>query len=362
MSSTPDLAEIRRIAIARTQYLIVWLAVLLWEYLATVASEYRHVWKAKRRWTVMRTAFLLNRYGTLLLFPISVATSLKPMSVEMCARLYPVQLFTVVWVTLTCHSILVIRLVAIYERQRAVLYCFGALLLAEFGLAAAASCQFEPINIPQELARYLELEGCSICPRAGAFKDIVLVFTMCPVVFDSVVIVAMIGRHVYLTRIVGSQLPLLRRLVLEGILYYIPITISHIITTVLWFNPNMAIRSFNVPASLVLGSVSCSRLVLSLLDSPPAEPKLTGVIDEAGLDRSPSSRGGGKKRTAIPKPGSKRHRHRPDSRLVRSDSVLDTGSNTVVGSAPHAVFSLNLPATHEVVEVHLSKDPMTVRG
>ncbi|GAA5930089.1 DUF6533 domain-containing protein [Sporobolomyces koalae] len=73
-----DLERLREVAEATKLCLVVWTAILAWDWLATLPSEYRTIWR--RQWSLLKVVFLLNRYGTLLLEIASAAIILAPMS------------------------------------------------------------------------------------------------------------------------------------------------------------------------------------------------------------------------------------------------------------------------------------------
>lgn len=77
MSST-NLDSVKAIARARTQYLIVFDTLLVWDTLCTLRLESRAIWTAK--WTLMKVLYLLNRYGSMFWCLASGLTILVPFS------------------------------------------------------------------------------------------------------------------------------------------------------------------------------------------------------------------------------------------------------------------------------------------
>jgi len=59
-----DLEGIRSHVVSQQQYVIVWTALLYWDWLSLLPMEHKYIWKA--RWTWLKLIFLLNRYGVLL--------------------------------------------------------------------------------------------------------------------------------------------------------------------------------------------------------------------------------------------------------------------------------------------------------
>ncbi|GAA6018931.1 hypothetical protein JCM11491_005683 [Sporobolomyces phaffii] len=217
--SYSDLVHLEAVARATVEYLVVWTTILVWDTLSTFPVEYRTVWT--RDWTLLKVVFLLNRYGTIVLEIASATIILTPMSLQTCRRVYWIQPLTIVFVIVVCQAIMAIRIWAIYERGRKMGY------LAVF-----------------------------------------------PFTFDTVILALAAFRTFHVHRQFGVKIPILQRVLRDGLLYYLAITATHVVTTVLWFQTDITVKSFNVPASIVMPSLMCSRLILSLLSRKPDGPSI----------------------------------------------------------------------------------------
>lgn len=111
-----------------------------------------------------------------------------------------------------------------------------------------------------------------------------------PFVFDAITLALVAYRCLSVRRDLGVTLPILARIMRDGLLFYLVITVTHVVTLVLWLRKfhrlpflffrsaadgykvqtenDFAIKSINVPASIVLPSLMCARLVISLLEKP----------------------------------------------------------------------------------------------
>ncbi|GAA5829452.1 hypothetical protein JCM5353_001338 [Sporobolomyces roseus] len=247
-----DIQHLKAVATASTQYLIVWTALLVWDSLATFPTEYRVIWK--RRWTPLKAVFLLNRYGTLILEIASATMILTPMSKEACDRIFWIQPVTIVFVILL----------------------IGLLVVEAIGCIIGAS-QIRPLGLPPFIAELLDLRGCLVVGKDEASKFVFLL-ALFPFIFDTFILALVIFRTISLQRQIGSHIPILQRILRDGILFYLAITATHVVTTILWFQSDLTVKSFNVPASIVLPSLMCSRLVLSLLSRPPDAPRLLATF------------------------------------------------------------------------------------
>ncbi|GAA5847020.1 hypothetical protein JCM3766R1_005900 [Sporobolomyces carnicolor] len=258
-----DLNWLRSIARATHEYLIVWTVILVWDTISTLRVEYEVIWK--RQWTLLKAVYLLNRYGTLVLEILSAAVILTPMSQDACHRIYWIQPLTIVFVIIICQSIMAVRIFAIYERERRMGYLLGILVALEAIGCIAASTRIVPLNLFPLIADALELNGCLVVAKEGEAGRVVLILAVFPFTFDTIILALAAYRSISLHRKYRVKIPLLRTVVRDGLLYYLAISATHVATTVLWFQNDITVKSFNVPSSIVIPSLMCSRLILSLL-------------------------------------------------------------------------------------------------
>ncbi|GAA5870271.1 hypothetical protein JCM16303_001946 [Sporobolomyces ruberrimus] len=216
---------------ARLEYIIVWNALFAWDTLATLRLERKMIWQAK--WTTMKALFLINRYGSLFWCFSTAVTILTPMSNATCGKVFWIQLVEVVYVLLICHSILGLRLYAIYERNRILKYCLITWLIVEATLAIAAMSYFMPLSLPRPIAAYIGLEGC-ITTRKPNSPNLVIALNIAPAVFDTSVLGAVAWKNWITTRRIGQQIPILQRLLFDGCFYYVVITSTHLVTAFMY--------------------------------------------------------------------------------------------------------------------------------
>ncbi|GAA6022560.1 hypothetical protein JCM11491_005599 [Sporobolomyces phaffii] len=264
--SSVNLDSVKALARARTQYLIAFDAIMIWDSLSTLRLEHRAIWQAK--WTTTKVLYLLNRYGSMFWYFATSATILKPMSTAACQRVFWMQLVEVVYVLLVTHCILSVRLYAIFDRNARLKICLIAFLVFETALSIAAMSFFEPLGLPRSIAAYIGLEGC-ISTRKPGSPNLVLALNIIPSVFETSVLVAVAWKNWDATRRIGQKVPILKRLLRDGIVYYIVITGTHCTTAFMYAHGDPSVKTFNMPASIVLGSLACSRLILSLHQTRP---------------------------------------------------------------------------------------------
>ncbi|GAA5875010.1 hypothetical protein JCM16303_004975 [Sporobolomyces ruberrimus] len=284
-----ELAHLQAVAKSTTQYLIVWTVILVWDTLCTLPVEARVLWP--REWTLLKVVFLLNRYGTILLEVASATIILTPMSHGMCGRVYWIQPLTIVFVIIVCQTLMSIRIYAIYERERKMGFLLTALVIIEAVGCIAAATQLVPLNLPPIVAKTLHLEGCLVVGKTTRAGKAVLVLAVFPISFDTIILALAMYRSFRVRREFGIQVPILQRILRDGIFYYLVIEATHIVTVVMWFQSDIRVKSFNVPASIVLPSLMCSRMILSLMSRSTARPRPTSfpllLKDDQG-DRRPA--------------------------------------------------------------------------
>lgn len=70
---------------AANAYLIAWASLLVWDWLSMFRKEVEHIWTKKK--TPLRIAYVLNRYGTLLLNSAAMFLILSSVSTRECIPL-----------------------------------------------------------------------------------------------------------------------------------------------------------------------------------------------------------------------------------------------------------------------------------
>ncbi|GAA5875134.1 hypothetical protein JCM16303_005020 [Sporobolomyces ruberrimus] len=209
---SPALVLLRSQTAAGNKYLITWLGILIWDWLSMLPVEYEHIWKPKK--TLFTIVFLLNRYGTIF-FNTLVA----------------------------------------------------ALILSRVPEAATRG---RGLTIPEPVASYIDSHGCLAVDKPGAAVLLSLAYSMVPCLVNFVLLSLTIYRSWRVTReLEGTQLPILKRMVNDGILYFLCITVVTTLNIYFYVQPNRSIKSFNLCAVVVVSSTLSCRLALSLFVRAP---------------------------------------------------------------------------------------------
>ncbi|GAA6059191.1 hypothetical protein JCM10212_005536 [Sporobolomyces blumeae] len=117
-----------------------------------------------------------------------------------------------------------------------------------------------------------------LCARIYWTQPLLIVWallTMSPVVTDTIILAMTLYRSISVKRRLGIHLPLLQRMAHDGLLAFVMITVVHIVTLVLYYHNDNAIKFSNVSAAVVIGSLCSSRLVLSFHERAKRTSKLS---------------------------------------------------------------------------------------
>ncbi|GAA5875129.1 hypothetical protein JCM16303_005019 [Sporobolomyces ruberrimus] len=197
---------------AGSRYLVTWQGILIWDWLSMLPVEYEHIWKPKK--TLFTTVFLLNRYGTIFFSTVAVG-----------------------------------------------------LILSNIPEAATRE---RGLTIPEPVASYIDSYGCFAVDKPGAAILLDLAYSMVPCVVNSVLLSLTIFRSWRVTRkLEGAQPPIFKRMVNDGILYFLCITVVTTLNIYFYVQPNRSIKLFNLCATVVVSSTLSCRLALSLFVRSP---------------------------------------------------------------------------------------------
>jgi len=90
------------------------------------------------------------------------------------------------------------------------------------------------LALPRSTARYIGVEGCIMSIKEGVSNRLLLVLNIVPALYDTAIVIAIAYRHFKITRRVGTQLPILNRLLFDGVCFFLVITAAHITTAVMF--------------------------------------------------------------------------------------------------------------------------------
>ncbi|GAA5968702.1 hypothetical protein JCM3765_003416 [Sporobolomyces pararoseus] len=273
MASSLDQARFQ--TTASKQYLIAWSALLIWDWLATLPVEIEHVWLKKK--TPLRITFLLNRYGTLVLNSITMALIVSDVSTGVCRKLFWIERLTLVWVLVLTTAVLSLRVYTIYDRSQIAGICLLLMVVAQLSVLVAAAVYVHPLEILDFIKTYTGSRGCLVADPEGDHAALTLMFFCAPFVTTAVLFIATVFRSWQIQRQQnGLQLPILQKMVRDGALYLLCITVVTSLNAYLFIQSIDAIKSLNLCAVVVVSCTLSCRLVLSILSHKP--DSTSGVV------------------------------------------------------------------------------------
>lgn len=264
-----DLDLIRRQVTAEIQVGIAFTALAIWDWLALLPAEYKHIWKAKRV-TPARIVYLANRYGSLVLEIASMALIVTDVSPGVCSKWFWVQTLGLIYVVCVSDILLAIRVTALYENDKRIVFGLGLLVTTQVALMTAVGVQLRPVEIPPPIAAYIGLKGCLTGRYIGSHANFAYVLSAAPF-FTNLLLLSMIC---YRSRRIskdlgGTQLPILKRMVRDGLGYFVVITAFNLMNVGFYVQSHQAIKTFGVGPLVVISSTLSCRLVLGLLVDKP---------------------------------------------------------------------------------------------
>ncbi|GAA5897931.1 hypothetical protein JCM6882_005115 [Rhodosporidiobolus microsporus] len=252
-----DLVVLSRTLQFYATFTVLMFGVVIWDTLSTLNFEYRYIWKS--HWSLLKVVYLINRYWT----PVCITFAMvlvkghwDPSDCSKLAIFHPIGAFLII---LGCDCIVSIRIHALYNGSRKILWILVSLLVGETIIMAVVTSQSEPIVIPPEWRASVEYYGCAVQQR----HDLAPLFWGGSLIFEVTCLVLFLHRILALRRASGS-LPILTILLRNGVFYFLVVFLSGMINISLLLQPNKAWQVFNPPASVALMSLMASRMVLSL--------------------------------------------------------------------------------------------------
>ncbi|GAA5830227.1 hypothetical protein JCM3766R1_002831 [Sporobolomyces carnicolor] len=244
------------------EYAVVWFTILVWDTLATLPNEWRYIHRAK--WTPLKVMFLVNRYYTIAAQASTVFLLLAPLSPDTCRKIFWGFATDGIAVMFFCDCIIAIRVYAVYEKSRRISYLLIGMLAADLGLMTGAATQLRPVIYSPELRAALQFEGCAAAIPNGRYTWLIsVIYWSPPLVFNAISLALIFRRNLELARQAG-RIPILQRMLKDGLFFFSVIMAANLVNVILVVSQTSpALKNFNIPASLTLTSLMCSRLVLS---------------------------------------------------------------------------------------------------
>ncbi|GAA6061405.1 hypothetical protein JCM10212_004463 [Sporobolomyces blumeae] len=244
------------------EIMIAFLALLVWDHLATMPAEWRLMWK-RQKWTLVRVSFFLNRYWVLWATMFNTVYYLGDISDRLCTRTSWILRANIIALFLFTDSILLIRVYAIFEKSKPVLVSLLALLTVEMVMMITSSFFFRPYTLPPGADIFLSMKGCTSLPDFDKLQLVSILFWLPSLVFNTAVLVLTVCRSWTVERRCG-KVPVLTAMRTSGTLYFAVVVVANCVSLGFSSQTNISLQFIGNSPSTILTSIMCSRLVLSL--------------------------------------------------------------------------------------------------
>ncbi|KAH7345581.1 hypothetical protein B0J17DRAFT_640425 [Rhizoctonia solani] len=256
--------------------------LFLYDFITTIDYEVKYIWFNK--WSIPRIVFHLNRVWPAIVIgvalPAVTISSVSP-TVCTCKNIVLAYSYASIMVSINIATVVILRCWALYDRKPWVLKFLISLLIlmvvpCAFVVKKQADDNLYPVNTLPEI-----LPGCIVVYTPNAW--IPYVFAL---VFESIVFSVMLYRTYIITRDYGNT-PLIRRLTIDGTLYYVFAIMALIFC--LSASTTSSIRAPVISSGLLVSilSVMCSRMILSLYNFTEQErierAGTSGVVPSSSL-------------------------------------------------------------------------------
>ncbi|GAA5875099.1 hypothetical protein JCM16303_005007 [Sporobolomyces ruberrimus] len=246
-------------------YVVVWMSIVVFDYLATLPLEIRYIWPSKL--SPLKVIFLSLRYWTIINQVISTTLIMSYIPTHVCAHAYRFETAGAVILMSLSSSILGLRVYSIFERSLRIGCFLGAFLVVEICWMIFTATLLGPLTLPPFVSDLLGFHGCIAVGGAGLKTYVSSAFWAAPLLFDATILTLTIYKIITTERHAGGKVPILQRILKSSILYFVPIACMHLVTVAMAAFTRATLKSFNPPASLAFTGIAATRLVLSLFDS-----------------------------------------------------------------------------------------------
>ncbi|KAF6756483.1 hypothetical protein DFP72DRAFT_810580 [Ephemerocybe angulata] len=251
----PNAAQLANVAhdlMAAKMYSLASCVMLFYDIVITMGDEVEKIWM-QPRYTHITLLYALNRYLSPLGYIVIIASFHMNWPVSTCERyvLYPEALKVVT--TFVIGLIFVLRVYAIYGKNKLVGCAGGALLAAELGVKIWAFLDGGRLHLP---------EGLHGCILVGKHPTRLAFTWIAELVFDTIIFSMTLYRTVAHYRGQrGRPQSLLKLIMRDGVTYFAVIFIVNAITVSIFISN---IKAINASFSTLITSLMVSRLILNL--------------------------------------------------------------------------------------------------
>ncbi|TDL18500.1 hypothetical protein BD410DRAFT_900816 [Rickenella mellea] len=256
------------------------IACLVYDIFITIDQEVDYVWKS--RWTIPKYLYLWARYFALFIQIVATAEQTSTqVTNKVCAGWAYFEGITGQMLVMGIELLLMLRVWALYKRDRRMLYILVALYIAEvtantviLGMALPGLTSVAPLRTL--FPPGFPLSGCLPTSVPKFFFS----YWIPTLVFEGILFILMFINFVRLAR-EHTPMPLLKRFFRDGTVYYAVIFAALLVQVLLYELVNSALSEVAIGWQLTMFSIMGSRLVLNLRAASvgPADNETVELVD-----------------------------------------------------------------------------------
>ncbi|KAH9854767.1 hypothetical protein C2E23DRAFT_725762 [Lenzites betulinus] len=251
--------------------------VLIWDHLITLPDEIEYVWK--RHKSPLIYLFFLNRYLTPLGFIVNLfgaSTHERSLSIRRCNHFVRYEgSMTVIGINVAALMML-LRIYAMYERNKLIVGFVTALFIVELGVNAwllTNGIGTLPSMVSIHACGKLTGVACSKGPIASASAWL-------PLLFDTVVLILTLNRT-YTGIMNPTAGRIMRTLLKEGLMYYSVIFVITLILTLMIVSAPDGLKNVTAQTEYLMTVAMMSRITLHLKKHADAPTDSLGLFSSS---------------------------------------------------------------------------------
>ncbi|KAH8916368.1 hypothetical protein BT69DRAFT_1340280 [Atractiella rhizophila] len=266
-------AALEEVLSASRTYLTACFAVYVWDFILTFPDDYKAMWRAER-WTPVRVAFFIVRYGGLLNLVSFMCLFWLKIDPKTCAKVHTVQPVASIILFLGCEFLLGARVLVMWNRRRWIAWFFGIFAICGTVVQFWGAFPNEPLRLPPGL------RGCISVSKGQKY---IWVAWFPPLIYDTTVTIFVLIALISHWR-KSARTRLLTIFARDGVIYFVVVCICNLVNAVYSSIPNVVNPVLNAPLLLAFVPIMASRIVLHLRSVAP------GASSREGRSGSSNSR------------------------------------------------------------------------
>ncbi|KAH8928215.1 hypothetical protein BT69DRAFT_1329750 [Atractiella rhizophila] len=269
-------AALEEVLSASRTYLTACFAVYVWDFILTFPDDYKAMWRAER-WTPVRVAFFIVRYGGLLNLVSFMCLFWLKIDPKTCAKVHTIQPVASIILFLGCEFLLGARVLVMWNRRRWIVWFFGIFAICGTAVQFWGAFPNEPLSLPSGLRGCISVH-LGFLVRAYRYWDQINngKYRFPPLLYDTTVTIFVLVPLFTRWR-KSTRTRLLTIFARDGVIYFVVVCICNLVNAVYSSIPNVVNPVLNVPLPLAFAPIMAYRIVLHLRSVAPGANSREGT-------------------------------------------------------------------------------------